>query len=488
MRVGSSGAHKRRRPAGASSEAADAVERAGSGDGSYEGDGSDEPLLGGGEVQAELPVGAKSTPSQSLGVAAAASGRQPSAAGGGDAGVTLQPVPPPPLPSLYRVSCSRLTAVIATTLLALGVIALFVLVVVDAIHTFTTVYFAMYASRWDAVATGAVAWIQTNLRFDASSLTTSLSAVVAQISASSALASILSAIVVAVVTLLFTVFLLLDERLDAGGAATVVGLHDDDAATAASTSMTASPSPARARAPAQPSREARIWAEIDAAIHRYLLAKTLVSVAMGLVVFIVLGPILHVKLAHLWGVLTVVLNFIPNVGAVLAALLPLPVILLDPDLSVAAQVLAIVLPLLVHFVIGNFVEPCLLGPLLQLHPVVVLLSLSFWYVLWGVAGAVLAVPLTSVLAIALKGSRHAYADFLCAILEELRLDLALLADGRRRSAHGGGDGLSAASLGGVDGAVAGDPTDNDVAEVARELPPRGPPSPQPPASSPVLPV
>lgn len=177
-----------------------------------------------------------------------------------------------------------------------------------------------------------------------------------------------------------------------------------------------------------------MWADIDESIHRYLMAKTLVSVAMGLLVFIVLGPILHVKLAHLFGVLTVVLNFIPNVGALIAALVPLPVILLDPELSGAAQALAILLPLAIHFVIGNFVEPFVLGPLLSLHPVVVLLALSFWYVLWGVGGAVLAIPLTSVVAIALKASHHAYAAFIVCLLEEFRIDLSLLRQGRTRPA------------------------------------------------------
>ena len=58
--------------------------------------------------------------------------------------------------------------------------------------------------------------------------------------------------------------------------------------------------------------------------------------------------------------------------------------------------LTLALPLALHVAIGNFVEPCLLGPLLSLHPVVVLVCLSFWWVLWGVAGAVHAVPITSV--------------------------------------------------------------------------------------------
>ena len=188
-----------------------------------------------------------------------------------------------------------------------------------------------------------------------------------------------------------------------------------------------------------------MWQAIDAAVHRYLLAKTLLSVLLGLAVYIILGPILHVKLAYLWGVLTILLNFIPNVGALLAALLPLPIILLDPDLSVAAQALAVLLPLLLHLMIGTFIEPCLLGPLLSLHPVIVLLALSFWWVLWGVAGAILATPITSVFAIALKGSRHAYADFIVVLLEDFRLDLSLLRLTAAASGAGRGGGKGGGS-------------------------------------------
>ena len=78
--------------------------------------------------------------------------------------------------------------------------------------------------------------------------------------------------------------------------------------------------------------------------------------------------------------------------------------------------------------------------------------------LWGVAGAVLAVPLTSVFAIALKGSRHAYADFIVVVLEEFRLDLKLLADG-------GPDTDGSAGVAGAE-AAEDDPTDQAVPAAA----------------------
>jgi len=360
----------------------------------------------------------------------------------------------------YSVSCSRLTAVLLATALAVGVIAILVLIVVDSIHSFHDKYWATFSQRLDAVLHNIVAWIQENLRFDASSLLTSADALVKEISSGSTLMSIAAAIIVVVVTLLFMMFLLLDDRFDTGVAAAKRAKERAAAAAAAadakaggSERSAAEAAAAAAAAAAVASEDDRMWSDIDAAIHRYLIAKTLVSVAMGLGVFLVLGPILHVKLAHLFGVLTVILNFIPNVGALIAALVPLPIILLDPDLSVAAQVLAILLPLAIHFVVGNFVEPFVLGPLLSLHPVVVLLSLSFWYVLWGVAGAILAVPITSVIAIGLKRSRHAYADFIVTLLEEFRVDLSLLRLGG--GCRGGGDKSGGDAGGGSGGAGGG---------------------------------
>jgi predicted PurR-regulated permease PerM len=74
-----------------------------------------------------------------------------------------------------------------------------------------------------------------------------------------------------------------------------------------------------------------------------------------------------------------------------------------------AKLLAVLLPALIHGVIGNFIEPLVFGDSLELHPVVVLLSLAFWYALWGLPGAILSVPITAVLRIVLTNSAHPYA-------------------------------------------------------------------------------
>ena len=78
---------------------------------------------------------------------------------------------------------------------------------------------------------------------------------------------------------------------------------------------------------------------------------------------------------------------------------------LDPSLTPISKILAIVGPIFIHGVVGNVVEPQVFGASLELHPVMVLLALAFWYLLWGSAGAILSVPMTASLRIVL--SHHA---------------------------------------------------------------------------------
>lgn len=224
------------------------------------------------------------------------------------------------------------------------------------------------------------------------------------------------------VTLLLLLYLLLDPRFDDLGSSLPEAGGDEAPVSPAVLALRA------------------MWIRIDRSVHKYIVAKSLVSAAMALFVWLLLGPLLHVHLAHLFGVATFFLNFIPNVGALIAFVAPLPVIFLDPKLSVVAQACAVVLPLAVHVILGAVIEPLLFGTLLQLHPVVVLLALGFWFVLWGVPGAVLAVPITSVLCIAFKtlaapgagqrplpAKQSRYAKFAVRFLEDCVLDFAALA-------------------------------------------------------------
>ena len=101
----------------------------------------------------------------------------------------------------------------------------------------------------------------------------------------------------------------------------------------------------------------------------------------------------------------------------IATLLPLPVVFLDPTLNGFTVILAFLLPTMIHTIVGNIVEPIFFGQQMELHPIVVLLSLSFWFSLWGVPGAILSVPITAVIRIVVSNINHPYAYFAKNLLE-----------------------------------------------------------------------
>lgn len=139
-----------------------------------------------------------------------------------------------------------------------------------------------------------------------------------------------------------------------------------------------------------------IWLDIESRVERYIVMKALVSGATGLLVGGILA-VLGVDLALVFGLFAFLLNFIPSVGSVIATLLPLPVVLVNPDTSPLTAVLAIALPGAIQFAIGNVLEPRIMGDALDLHPVAILMALILWGMLWGVVGMLLATPITAML-------------------------------------------------------------------------------------------
>jgi len=103
-----------------------------------------------------------------------------------------------------------------------------------------------------------------------------------------------------------------------------------------------------------------------------------------------------VEYALSFAVFAFVLNFIPNVGSLLATLLPMPIVILTPETTWVTWTLAFVLPLCVQVIVGNVLEPKIMGDTLGLHPIVILMALIFWGILWGIPGMLLAAPMTSV--------------------------------------------------------------------------------------------
>jgi predicted PurR-regulated permease PerM len=132
---------------------------------------------------------------------------------------------------------------------------------------------------------------------------------------------------------------------------------------------------------------------------RYLVIKTLVSAVEGLAIGIWL-LILGVDYPVLWGTLSFLMNYVPNIGAVIAAL---PVVLLAlVQLGTGSAFLAALGFVVLNIVLGNLIEPKLMGKGLRLSTLVVFLSMVFWGWVLGPIGMILSVPMTSLLKIALE--------------------------------------------------------------------------------------
>ena len=217
-----------------------------------------------------------------------------------------------------------------------------------------------------------------------------------------------------------------------------------------------------------PAARSSLRKKIDDSVSRYIILKSLICLFVSVFVYFTM-LILQFPLALLIALLTFVLTFLPNVGPALAVLLPVPIAVLDVNISIAQDVFAILIPALVHLSgesgsnspsprplsgphapgrterqppaegrapglrrssVGNLLEPRLFGKQFNLSPVILLFSLGLWFVLWGVAGAVLAIPLTSTLRIVSgylmqNGMGLPYTAALHQILEGRPIDLGL---------------------------------------------------------------
>jgi AI-2 transport protein TqsA len=147
-------------------------------------------------------------------------------------------------------------------------------------------------------------------------------------------------------------------------------------------------------------RRTDIYAQIESTIRGYITTMTLLAAVTSLLVGLVLWAFgLH--MAWLFGLLVFFLSYIPNIGPIIATLLPVPVAVTqfqDPWMIFAV----VAVPGAIHMTIGNLIAPKLMGRGLELHPVTVLLALAFWGLLWGIVGMVLAVPIVAMLRIVLS--------------------------------------------------------------------------------------
>lgn len=136
-------------------------------------------------------------------------------------------------------------------------------------------------------------------------------------------------------------------------------------------------------------------------VNRYLAIKTWVSLLTGVLAWGLLSA-LDVRYAVLWGTLAFLLNYIPNIGSVIAAIPPvLQALLLNGVPEASGVALGYVL---INLLCGNVLEPRYMGRGLGLSTLVVFLSLIFWGWLLGSVGMLLSVPLTMAVKVALEAS------------------------------------------------------------------------------------
>jgi AI-2 transport protein TqsA len=144
----------------------------------------------------------------------------------------------------------------------------------------------------------------------------------------------------------------------------------------------------------------QVYSDVVQKIRRYVGIKIVISAITGSLVWTTL-TILGVKLAGVFGILAFLLNFIPSIGSIVVTFLPIPIAVVQFQSSPWMIVLVVAIPGAIQNILGNIIEPKLQGEGLNLHPVTILLALSFWGLLWGIVGMFLAAPITAAIRIVL---------------------------------------------------------------------------------------
>jgi len=130
---------------------------------------------------------------------------------------------------------------------------------------------------------------------------------------------------------------------------------------------------------------------INRAISQYIAVKTFVSFLAGVASYVVLA-LFGVDFAVMWAILIFLLNFIPYLGSLLATALPILLSFLQFDDAWKGVVIGVLL-IVIQQAIGVFIEPKLAGHRLGVSPLLIILALAFWGLVWGIVGMILAVPL-----------------------------------------------------------------------------------------------
>lgn len=157
-----------------------------------------------------------------------------------------------------------------------------------------------------------------------------------------------------------------------------------------------------------------IVVQVHGAVRTYVFVKTIMSVLTALLSYVIL-LVFEVDFPVLWAFVIFLLNYIPYIGSLIATLLPAAFAVFQFQ-SFSIFIWVFLAIQVVQFVVGNVIEPKVMGKTLNLSPLGVLLALTFWGIIWGVIGMILSVPITSILVII--ASRFPNTLFIAVLLSE----------------------------------------------------------------------
>jgi AI-2 transport protein TqsA len=157
-----------------------------------------------------------------------------------------------------------------------------------------------------------------------------------------------------------------------------------------------------------------IFKRITKDINKYITLKTLISLLAAALCYIVM-LFFKLEFPFLWAFIIFILNFIPYIGSIISTLLPATYAVFQTG-SFMSFVWVFLALECVHIVVGNYIEPKFTGKSLNLSPLVVVVSLTFWGFIWGIPGMLLSVPIMSIITIVL--AQFPNTKFLAVILSE----------------------------------------------------------------------
>ncbi len=132
--------------------------------------------------------------------------------------------------------------------------------------------------------------------------------------------------------------------------------------------------------------------KIENSVSRYFKVKTLVSFVTAVLGFIVFS-ITGLDSPLFWSFLLFLLNFIPTIGSIIATIFPALFSLLQ-FASFTPAIIILISVLAIQQIVGNFIEPKLMGKTLNISPIITIISLTLWGQIWGIIGMLLSIPIT----------------------------------------------------------------------------------------------